>query len=465
MKAGSMVDIANKHARVLVLDSNPDRARELSHRLRFLNYEPIVADNPDSCEEVSRDPGIAVMLGELGETDLRETFHSVMRDRPDLPVLLFDADPEDAELGDALTSHPLWRLDAPIRRHQLAKLLRRAERFDNQDRRQQQITGSSPPIREVRRLIEQVADFDTNVLITGESGTGKELVARTIHDMSGRRDLPFVPINCGAIPADLLESELFGHEKGAFTGAVSARTGRFELAEGGTLFLDEIGDMSLPMQVKLLRVLQERSFERVGSNKTRKCNVRIIAATHRDLPAAVAESEFREDLYYRLNVFPIEMPPLYKRSSDLPQLLNELLVQHQGENAGGLRVTPAALAVLAHYPWPGNIRELSNLVERLAILHPTGEIGVNELPTKYRNAGADKALPVETGHDFGGDQNCPQKEVNLTVTNLKLHLQKLERSLIQEAMCESNDVVAEAARLLKMRRTTLVEKIAKYQLN
>jgi len=179
----------------------------------------------------------------------------------------------------------------------------------------------------------------------------------------------------------------------------------------------------------------------------------------------VAESEFREDLYYRLNVFPIEMPPLYKRSSDLPQLLNELLVQHQGENAGGLRVTPAALAVLANYPWPGNIRELSNLVERLAILHPIGEIGVNELPAKYRSAGVVNALPVETGHDFGGEKNCPQKEVNLTVTNLKLHLQRLERSLIQEAMREADDVVAEAARLLKMRRTTLVEKIAKYQLN
>ena len=457
-----MVDIAQTPSRVLVLDSNLDRVRELSHRLRFLNYEPIIADD---AADFSNDPGIAVMLGDIGESAMSDTFHTVMQNRPHLPVVLFAADPDHPEITELANDHPLWKLDSPIRRHQLTKLLRRAERFENHDRRRQRITGNSPPIREVRRLIEQVADFDTNVLITGESGTGKELVARTIHDMSNRRDKPFVPINCGAIPADLLESELFGHEKGAFTGAVSARTGRFELAEGGTLFLDEIGDMSLPMQVKLLRVLQERCFERVGSNKSRKCNVRIVAATHRNLPEAVAESAFREDLYYRLNVFPIEMPPLYKRASDLPQLLTELLVQHQGENAGGLRVTRAALAALANYAWPGNIRELSNLVERLAILFPTGEIDVEDLPAKYRSADAspDQTTPVSDS-TAGNTDHCGN-EVNLSSASLKLHLQEIEQALIREAMSEAGDVVAEAARLLKMRRTTLVEKLAKYKLN
>jgi len=458
-----MVDIAHKHAKVLVLDSNLDRARDLGNRLRFLNYEPVIADNPRKYRDSSSDPGIAVMLGDMGNDDLRETFHNVIRHRPDLPVLLFDTDPDDVELGEALTSHPAWTLDAPIRRRQLEKLLRRARNFERKERRSQQITGNSAPIRQVRRLIEQVADFDTNVLITGESGTGKELVARTIHDMSNRSDKPFVPINCGAIPPDLLESELFGHEKGAFTGAVSGRTGRFELAEGGTLFLDEIGDMSLPMQVKLLRVLQERSFERVGSNKTRKCNVRIVAATHRDLPAAIAKAEFREDLYYRLNVFPIEMPPLYKRSTDLPQLLNELLLQHQGENASGLRVSPAALSALANYAWPGNIRELSNLVERLAILYPTGEVGVDELPAKYRNASVENAPAVSTEPSSG--TNVLRQEVDLTSTSLKLHLREIEQNLIREAMSEAGDVVAEAARLLKLQRTTLVEKLAKFELN
>ncbi|MFW2405660.1 MAG: sigma 54-interacting transcriptional regulator, partial [Gammaproteobacteria bacterium] len=185
-------------------------------------------------------------------------------------------------------------------------------------------TGSSHRMGHVRRMIEQVAGFNTNVLITGESGTGKEWAARYIHALSQRSSQPFVPVNCGAIPPDLLESELFGHEKGAFTGAISARVGRFEAAEGGTLFLDEIGDMSLPMQVKLLRVLQERVFERVGSNRSRSCDVRIIAATHRDLEGAIGEGNFREDLYYRLNVFPIELPSLRERVDDLPDLVERI---------------------------------------------------------------------------------------------------------------------------------------------
>ncbi|MGH8166687.1 MAG: sigma 54-interacting transcriptional regulator, partial [Woeseiaceae bacterium] len=331
-----MGDNAVKRSKVLVFDANPSRAEALSQRLRFLNYEPVIAGNAP----LTDDDGIAVLLGDLpaaGNKDsagsMARSFQRLTTKRPDLPIIVIAPDviapgvvasnaAADA-VGKAGT-RPVWRLDSPLRRSQLKQLLCRAEGYRGKERRQR-LTGNSLPIRTVRQSIEQVADFDTNVLVTGESGTGKELVARTIHDLSGRHDRPFVPINCGAIPADLLESELFGHEKGAFSGAISARTGRFELAEGGTLFLDEIGDMSLPMQVKLLRVLQERCYERVGSNQSRKCNVRIIAATHRDLPAAVAEGEFREDLYYRLNVFPIEMPPLCKRLSDLPLLLDELL--------------------------------------------------------------------------------------------------------------------------------------------
>ena len=293
------------------------------------------------------------------------------------------------------------------------------------------------------------------MLVTGQSGTGKELVARTIHDLSARSDQPFVPINCGAIPADLLESELFGHDKGAFTGAISDRTGRFEMAEGGTLFLDEIGDMSLDMQVKLLRVLQERTFERVGSNKTKHCDVRIIAATHRDLPAAVAAGAFRADLFYRLNVFPIEMPPLYKRVTDLPQLLDELLIQHGGNNAGGLRVSARAMQVLAHYGWPGNIRELSNLVERLAILKPEGRIEVEDLPPKYRQAAS---IPLAAKNDV-------TEALRQSTANLKEQLQTLEEDLIGQAMQAADGVVAQAAKLLNMRRTTLVEKIRKYDIH
>ena len=354
---------------------------------------------------------------------------------------------------DAVPAGTNWSLDMPLRRAQLERLLKRAERYHGGERRHR-LTGDSASIRNVRKLIEHVADFDTNVLITGESGTGKELVARTIHDLSDRADMPFVPINCGAIPKDLLESELFGHDKGAFTGAISSRTGRFELAEGGTLFLDEIGDMSLDMQVKLLRVLQERTFERVGSNKTRLCNVRIVAATHRDLPAAVEAGEFREDLFYRLNVFPIQMPPLFKRVSDLPMLLSELFVQHGGDNAGELRVSPAALRVLTGYRWPGNIRELSNLVERLAIVKPDGIIDVDDLPPKYASAQVETA--VET--------NNVTEAMQMTASNLKDHMTAVEVELIGQAMAASDGVVAQAARLLNMRRTTLVEKIAKLNL-
>src|SRR6188768_1944593 len=214
-------------------------------------------------------------------------------------------------------------------------------------------TGQSQSIQQIQSLIAQVAGHESSVLILGESGTGKEVVARAVHHSSPRRNRPFIAVNCGAIPADLLESELFGHEKGAFTGAVATRKGRFELAEGGTLFLDEIGDMSLPMQVKLLRVLQERVFERVGSALQYRCNVRIIAATHRDLEDSIARGAFREDLFYRLNVFPIEMPTLAARISDLPALIDAFVAQAAGRGRPRLRMLPETLDALSNYPWPG----------------------------------------------------------------------------------------------------------------
>ena len=233
------------------------------------------------------------------------------------------------------------------------------------------------------------------MLILGESGTGKELAARAIHDASPRRQRPFVAINCGAIPAELLESELFGHEKGAFTGAIAARKGRFEIAEGGTLFLDEIGDMSLPMQVKLLRVLQERVFERVGNHAPIRCNVRIIAATHRNLEESIARGAFREDLFYRLNVFPIEMPSLRTRIEDLPLLVRDFAERNVDAGRSKVELTARTLKVLSAYPWPGNVRELGNLIERLSILCPNRRVDVADLPPKYRPA--DAAGAVEPG--------------------------------------------------------------------
>jgi sigma-54 dependent transcriptional regulator, flagellar regulatory protein len=323
------------------------------------------------------------------------------------------------------------------------------------------LVGSNPLVQRIRRLIEQVAATDANVLILGETGTGKEVVARNIHAGSARRERPFVAVNCGAIPADLLESELFGHEKGAFTGALSARQGRFELAQGGTLFLDEIGDMPLPMQVKLLRVLQERTFERVGSNRSIQCDVRIIAATHRDLEAAIDEGRFREDLYYRLNVFPIEVPPLRHRRGDLPLLISELTNRMEGEGRGSVRLGHSAMRALATYEWPGNVRELANLIERLAIMYPGETVEVSGLPAKFRREGdeelAELADEVMGEVVLGSEASLPRDGIDL-----KEYLNELEMGLIRRALDEADGVVAHAAKLLGMRRTTLVEKMRKF---
>ena len=339
------------------------------------------------------------------------------------------------------------------------------------------LVGKGRGIQEVRRLIGQVAQTDANVLILGESGTGKEVVARSIHELSARSAGPFVPINCGAIPAELLESELFGHEKGAFTGAIAARRGRFELAQGGTLFLDEIGDMPLPMQVKLLRVLQERLFDRVGGGKPIQADVRIIAATHRDLEAMIRTQGFREDLYYRLNVFPIETPPLRERCDDIPLLLQELLNRHAEQHRGIIRLTQRAMESLMQYPWPGNVRELSNLIERLLILYPNQIVDVADLPGRYR------LLPCEPRDERLTEmderdalaavfQTPPVLDPGLAAPlpmqlpqeglNLKEMLADLEVELIRQALESQDGVVARAADLLSMRRTTLVEKMKKY---
>ena len=334
--------------------------------------------------------------------------------------------------------------------------------------------GTSAAVQYVRKMIEQVARTDASVLILGESGTGKEVVARNIHALSCRCKANFVPVNCGAIPGELLESELFGHEKGAFTGAITARQGRFELAEKGTLFLDEIGDMGLSMQVKLLRVLQERSFERVGSNRSISADVRILAATHRDLEKHIREGKFREDLYYRLNVFPIELPALRERLDDVPELLRDQLDKIARANQVNLRFTTSALDALCQYSWPGNVRELGNLAERLSILYPDSVVDIKHLPAKYQPAGKKLSSPpfdparmfADPIDDLKGsepfDAPLNQTSLNHEGLDLKEHLAQLEMQIIQQALDASGGVVAHAAELLKMRRTTLVEKLKKY---
>ncbi len=329
--------------------------------------------------------------------------------------------------------------------HQLRSALHKKYRFDN-------IVGSSEEIRKVLGMVERVADSDSTVLVTGESGTGKELIAKAIHYNSPRASKPFIPINCGAIPAELLESELFGHVKGAFTGAIANRVGRFEMASGGTLFLDEIGELSLNLQVKLLRVLQERRFEPVGSAKTQEADVRIIAATNVDLAKAVKNGQFREDLFYRLHVIPIGIPSLKERRSDIPLLLHHF-VQHfnSTKNRGLTGFSPDALEALYHYPWPGNIRELENLVERLAILKGNGQVEVADLPEHYRASRSDSLFgPGETAVEI------PDAGVDFNTA-----VDNYENLLILQALEKTGWNRNQAAALLKLNRTTLVEKIKK----
>lgn len=364
------------------------------------------------------------------------------------------------------------------------------------------LVGKCPAIVEVRRLIEQVAPKDANVLILGQSGTGKEVVARAIHELSRRSKKPFVPVNCGAIPGELLESELFGHEKGAFTGAFSAREGRFELAQGGTLFLDEIGDMPFTMQVKLLRVLEERKFTRVGSNKELDADVRIIAATHQNLEKMVSENKFREDLFYRLNVFPIETPALCDRRDDIPLLIQELVNRHGLKAHCSIKFTSGAMQTLMQQnDWPGNVRELSNLIERLLILHPNEIIDIKDLPVKYRGSYTGEATEAEErdalldafaseehireqeeeGYDVEDLDNKPIELPPLPViegeddlaraflptlpedgVNLKDMISDIEINMIKQALDQANGVVAKASESLGLRRTTLIEKMKKY---
>ena len=373
---------------------------------------------------------------------------------------------------------------------------------------EQVLVGAGSSIANLRSLVTQVAPKMASVLLQGESGTGKEVVAQAIHDCSTRAKAPFVAVNCGAIPAELLESELFGHEKGAFTGAVAARKGRFELAEGGTLFLDEIGDMPFDMQVKLLRVLQERTFERVGGTKLQKANVRIVAATHQNLEGKVESGDFRMDLYYRLNVFPIDVPPLRERPEDIPLLAQRFIDLQQEQNGEAISLSRDALTQLCQCEWQGNIRELGNLIERLTILYPGEVVDTQKLPGRYAASQADWVqtprhdpeavakfiddlfkdmddstqekvavlpTPVDNGaEDLSGlfataDQLPPVTPhvVDFTIgdIDLKEHLAEIEKDLIFAALEHSDWVNAQAAKRLNLQRTTLVEKMRKYDIH
>ena len=324
-------------------------------------------------------------------------------------------------------------------------------------------TGPSARMKNVRRQIEQIAGFATSVLLTGESGTGKAWVARHIHEASPRRDRVFVTVDCAAVPGNLIESELFGHEKGAFPGAISTRMGRIEAAQGGTLFLNGIADLSLPVQAKLAHVLEHRAFERVGSERSRTCDFRLIAATHRDLEQAVGDDVFREDLYFKLKVYPIEMPPLRERIDDLTDLIERIEQRCAESGLQTMQLTPGAMRVLKHYDWPGNIAELTDLVERLCVVYPGGRVDIPNLPRAYATPGPLRDRDreeIEASYAAG-----PQPQdfaLPNGATSLKSYLETIEIALIRRALHQTNGVIAHAARKLRIRRTTLAEKMKRY---
>lgn len=475
-----------REIKLLVVDDDDQRRRDIKVILDFLGEVNVTLGSDNWQQEAAAELGgsdelVAVVVGTTG-LSLARMVQAVADWDEGLPVILMCEHPEYELLDDSLRHRIIARLSMPPTYNKLLDTLHRAQMYREQfdltrgrgQRREvnlfRSLVGTSRGVQQVREMMTQVADKEVTVMIQGESGTGKEVVARNLHYNSHRRHKPFVPVNCGAIPAELIESELFGHEKGAFTGAITSRAGRFEMAEGGTLFLDEIGDLPLNMQVKLLRVLQERTFERVGGNKTFNCDIRVIAATHRNLEQMIGDNTFREDLYYRLNVFPIEMPPLRERSEDVPVLLNELIARLENEKRGSIRFNSAAVMSLVRHDWPGNVREMANLVERLAIMHPYGVVGVQELPLKYRHVDDDdeSAMPLPAMPEPESFSITHSEQAALLPVNgldLKEYLTELERNLIQQALDDAQGVVARAAEKLHIRRTTLVEKMRKYKIS
>lgn len=477
---------------ILIISEHASRQQNLETILNFLG---------ESCVSAAFSNALVLLQGAtqvravLMDGENVQLCSDIIEKFPAIPFVMVNA-PE----GEVAHANVIGLLPEPVTYPQLTQVLHYCQEYI---RRQPQrsrtqagktmlfrsLVGQSDQIQGVRHLIEQVSPTDANVLVLGESGTGKEVIARNVHYLSERQDGPFVPVNCGAIPGELLESELFGHEKGAFTGAVGSRKGRFELAEGGTLFLDEIGDMPLQMQVKLLRVLQERTFERVGGNKAIQCNVRVVAATHRDLESMISEGDFREDLYYRLNVFPIESPALRERQKDIPLLLQELVTRVEKQFSQSVKFTENAVASLMEHKWPGNVRELSNLVERLVILFPGQVVDVPDLPAKYRHLDVaayqpdypeellerealnsmfgdnpDFDTPEQTSPDTADPVLSTPDQLPAEGVNLKEYISDLEISMIRQALEQSDWVVARSAELLGMRRTTLVEKMRKYRI-
>jgi len=452
--------------KILVIDDSPEIVNLFSEFLRTEGYEVDTAeDGARGISLIERNSYDLIVTDlKMPETDGMEVLKYIREHSPDTLCIILTGYGTVKNAVEAIKMGAYDYLTKPVKMDEILVTFQRAFEYRDLKRenlhlrnqlkkkyRFENIIGDSEKMEKVFEVMEKVADTDSTVLILGESGTGKELVAQAIHYRSYRREKPFVPVNCAAIPGELLESELFGHEKGAFTNAIRMRIGRFELANGGTVFLDEIGDMNPLLQSKLLRVLQERQFERVGGTKTIKTDIRIVAATHQNLKAMVQQRKFREDLYYRLNVIPMGIPPLRERKTDIPLLAHYFLDQFNRRKKKKVRgIREDAMARLMQYEWPGNVRELENTIERVIILLDGDLVTPADLPDKFHE------IPrVETAQTA----DIPESGISLDDA-----VNEFERNLILQALIKTGWVKNKAAQLLNLNRTTLIEKIKRQNL-
>src|SRR6266404_5152200 len=460
--------------RVLVVDDEQSLRKVLAATLQREGYEvSVCSDGEEAISALERD-GADVVVTDLvmprmdGLTLLRK----VVARHPDVPVIVVTAHGRIDSAVEAMKAGAFDFLAKPFDHGELKAIIAKAarqsdynqrnvvpeERQEGAARRYTEIIGRGRQMQELQQVIAKVADAPSTVLIQGESGTGKELVATALHETSSRRDRPFIKINCAAIPRELVEAELFGFEKGAFTGAVQSKPGRFELADGGTLFLDEIGEIPLEMQVKLLRAIQESEFERVGGVKTTRVEVRLIAATSRDLTREIAAGRFREDLYYRLNVVPVQLPPLRERREDIPLLVEHFVQKYNARLKKNVeRLEDDALAALSGYSWPGNIRELENVLERTILFAERPVIRAADLPPSLRNR---PSMPDDAPPSASGLPSAPGplKEI------VKEQVQAIERDLIVRGLEVTNGNVTRTAKLLKISRKSLQMKMKEFGL-
>jgi len=448
---------------ILIVDDEKNYLVVLSSFLSGEGYEPITADNAQQALDIVESTDLDLVLTDMKmpSMDGTELLKRIKEKSPELPVVMMTAYGTVEKAVEAMQLGAFNFVLKPFQNETLKQIIRNAVstysvlkenrrlvealesryRFDN-------IIGKSKPMLAVFDIIQKVAHTKATVLITGESGSGKELIAKAIHFNSARRNKPFVAVSCAALSETLLESELFGHERGAFTGAAAMRKGRFELADGGTLFLDEIGDVPTSVQVKLLRVLEEMTFERVGGTRTIAADIRLIAATNKDLREQVEKQRFREDLYFRLNVVHIKLPPLRERSEDIPLLATYFMNKYAGEtNRGEMTISPEAMRFFCQHRWPGNVREFENAIERAVLLSEGIEIGLDDLP-KDLVGFADLEIPIDWED----------------LSNLPATLDGIEKRLVQKALSMSNNIQARAAKLLGVTPSNLQYRLKKHNL-